>query len=124
MYGVRKIIKQSTTKVLARCLNDLFMYLFIQQFFLCQAVFKALGKGSSCSRKTHIMLMLAFGLVLGSCKEKQTIIRVSSNRRLMLDQERLSEVRNPAGERKYVRKRVLRRVCAWCLWSSSDFRTW
>lgn len=42
----------------------------------------------------------------------------------MLDQERLSEVRNPAGERKYVRKRVLRRVCAWCLWSSSDFRTW
>ena len=70
VYGVRKIIKQSTTKVLARCLNDLFMYLFIQQFFLCQAVFKALGKGSSCSGKTHIMLMLAVSLVLGSCKEK------------------------------------------------------
>ena len=42
----------------------------------------------------------------------------------MLGQERLSEVRNPAGERKYVRKRVLRCVCAWSLWSSSDFRTW
>ena len=70
VYGVRKIIKQSTTKVLVCCLNDLFMYLFIQQFFLCQAVFKALGKGSSCSGKTHIMLMLAFGLVLGSSKEK------------------------------------------------------
>ena len=42
----------------------------------------------------------------------------------MLGQERLSEVRNPAGERKYVRKRVLRRVCTWSLWSSSNFRTW
>lgn len=57
-------------------------------------------------------------------KKNQTIIRVSSNRRLMLGQERLSEVRNPAGWRKHVRKRVLRCVCTWSLWSSSDFRTW
>lgn len=70
VYGVRQIIKQSTTKVLVLCFNYLFMYLFIQQFFFCQAVFNALGKGSSCSGKTHIMLMLAFGLVSGGCKEK------------------------------------------------------
>lgn len=57
-------------------------------------------------------------------KINQTIIRVSSNRRLMLGQERLSEVRNPAGGRKHVRKRVLRCVCAQSFWSSSDFRTW
>lgn len=44
VYGVRQIIKQSTTKVLVLCFNYFFMYLFIQQFFFCQLSLRPWGK--------------------------------------------------------------------------------
>lgn len=41
VYAVRQVIKQHS-KMLVRCINHLFMHLFIQPLFLYWALFKAL----------------------------------------------------------------------------------